>query len=95
MRVKADIRSRSTAREARLFALGRIIQRIAPHLHHWRRSVFFSIERLKEDTGWRPEFTFESAVAQTWEWMQAEGLDRTLDFDFGFEDDLLERLRAS
>jgi hypothetical protein len=68
------------------------MQRIAPHIHHWNRSVCFSIERLKQDTGWAPEFTFRSAVERTWEWMQREGLDRTLDFDFGFEDELLARL---
>ncbi len=70
------------------------MQRLAPHLHHWNRSVFFSIEQLKRDTGWEPEYTFRSAVEQTWEWMQSEGLDRTREFDFGFEDDLIERLGA-
>ncbi len=56
--------------------------------------MFFSIEQLKRDTGWQPEYNFRSAVEQTWEWMQAEGLDATLEFDFGFEDDLLARLGA-
>jgi hypothetical protein len=31
-------------------------------------------------------------VEQTWDWMQAEGLDRSLEFDFGFEDDLLAEI---
>lgn len=92
--VKADIRSEATEREARLFQLQRLMQRIAPHLHHWNRSVFFSIEQLKQDTGWRPEYTFASAVEQTWGWMQAEKLDQTLAFDFSFEDELLDRLGA-
>jgi len=94
MKVKVDTRSGRDPRGARLFQLQRIMQRIAPHLHHWNRSVFFSIEQLKRDTGWRPEYTFQSAVEQTWEWMQSEGLDKTLEFDFGFEDDLLARLGA-
>ena len=92
MQVKVDTRSGRDPRGAQLFQLQRIMQRIAPHLHHWNRSVFFSIEALKRDTGWRPEYTFESAVEQTWEWMLSEGLDKTLEFDFGFEDDLLARL---
>lgn len=90
--VKADIRSETTRREARLFALQRLMQRIAPHLHHWNRSVFFSIDQLREDTGWRPEYTFDSAVEQTWAWMKSEKLDQTLDFDFTFEDALLTHL---
>ena len=81
-------------RAAALFGVQRILQRLAPNLHHWNRSVFFSIERLRRDVGWEPEYTFPAAVAQTWEWMQSSGLDRTRDFDFGFEDDLIARLRS-
>ena len=92
--VKVDIRSRASSRERQLFQLQRLIQRLAPHIHHWNRSVFFSIEQLKRDTGWRPEYNFRSAVEQTWDWMLAEGLDRKLDFDFGFEEDLLARIEA-
>ena len=92
--VQADIDIRTTRSDDRayLFEVQRIMQRIAPHIHHWNRSVCFSIERLKQDTGWAPEFTFRSAVERTWEWMQREGLDRSLDFDFVFEDELLARL---
>jgi hypothetical protein len=94
MKANVDTRSRQSARGAHLWQLSRILQRIAPHLHHWNRSVFFSIEQLAQDTGWRPEYTFRSAVEQTWDWMRSEGLDKTLEFDFGFEDDLLARLGA-
>ena len=31
-------------------------------------------------------------VEQTWDWFQAEGLHETREFDFVFEDDVLERL---
>ncbi len=82
------------ARSAALFGVQRILQRLAPHLHHWNRSVFFSIERLRRDIGWEPEYTFPAAVAQTWEWMQSTGLVRTRDFDFSFEDDLIAKIRA-
>ena len=95
LKVNIDIRSKRNVRDGQLFQLQRIMQRLAPHLHHWNRSVFFSIEQLKRDTGWEPEYTFRSAVEQTWEWMQREGLDRTREFDFGFEDDLIERLGAA
>ena len=79
-------------RTALLFRLQSLIQRLAPNLHHWNRSVLFSVDRMKQDTGWAPEYTFESAVEQTWEWFQREGLDKTREFDFSFEDDLLSRL---
>lgn len=91
--VRADTRgTEGDRRGAALFQLQRIIQRIAPHLHHWNRSVFFSIDQLRRDAGWEPEYTFPAAVAQTWEWMQAEGLDRSREFDFDFEDALLDEL---
>lgn len=81
-------------RDVRLFQLNRLMQRIAPNLHGWRNSVWFSIDDLRRDTGWAPEFTFESAVEQTWKWMREAGLDQTREFDFGFEDDLLARIRG-
>jgi len=94
MQVNIDTRGGYDDRAAALFGVQRILQRLAPHLHHWNRSVFFSTERLRRDLGWEPEYTFPAAVAQTWDWMQREGLDRTRDFDFGFEDDLIARIRA-
>ena len=94
LQVKVDTRSRQDDRGAALFRIQQLMQRIAPHLHHWNRSVFFSVQQLMEDTGWRPEYTFESAVQQTWEWMQREGLHESLAFDFTFEDELLARIGA-
>jgi nucleoside-diphosphate-sugar epimerase len=84
--------SREDTHGAQLFRLGSLIQRLAPNLHHWNRSVLFSVEQLKRDIGWAPEYRFESAVAQTWEWFQREGLHKTRAFDFQFEDDLLARI---
>ena len=72
--------------------LQQVAPRVSPNLHHWNRSVFFSIDRLKRDVGWEPEYTFSAAVEQTWGWMQTEGLAERLDFDFAFEDRLLERI---
>jgi nucleoside-diphosphate-sugar epimerase len=74
------------------FRLQSLIQRLAPNLHRWNRSVLFSVDRLKRDVGWAPEYTFASAVEQTWDWFQTEGLHETREFDFVFEDDVLERL---
>jgi len=54
--------------------------------------VFFSIDRLKRDVGWEPQFTFRGAVEQTWEWMRAERLHETLNFDFEVEDELIKRV---
>ncbi len=87
--------SRAADGDARLQTnrqLQMVMQRLAPNLHHWNRNVFFSIDRLKQDIGWEPEYTFPAAVEQTWEWMQSEGLPDRLEFDFEIEDRLLERI---
>jgi nucleoside-diphosphate-sugar epimerase len=95
VQARIDIRTeRRDERGARLFALQRIMQRIAPHIHHWNRSVLFDVERLKRDVGWSPEYRFPGAVEQTWRWMRQLGLDRSLEFDFGMEDELLARIAA-
>ncbi len=87
--------SERNLRDARLFQLQRLMQRIAPHLHGWRNSVWFSIDQLRRDAEWTPEFTFEAAVEQTWKWMRESGLDQTREFDFDFEDDLIARIRGA
>ena len=79
----------------RLFLLTRLVQRIAPNLHRWNSSTVFSIERLKTDIGWTPEYTFAAMVEQTYEWFRREGLDRSLAFDWTFEDALLDHLGRS
>ena len=72
-----------------------LIQKVAPHIHRWNSSVIFSIDRLRADIGWEPEYTFRSMVEQTFDWYCSEGLDKTGTFDFTFEDRLLERLGSS
>ena len=69
-----------------------LIQKVAPHIHRWSSSVFFSVDRLRADIGWEPEYGFRASVEQTYEWFRREGLDVTREFDFSFEDELLERL---
>ncbi|MDE0884573.1 MAG: NAD-dependent epimerase/dehydratase family protein [Myxococcota bacterium] len=90
-----DTRSQEETRSRSLFQVNRIMPRLAPNIHHWNRNVCFSIERLKEDTGWRPEYSFRGAVEQTWEWMQSTGRDQSLEFDYTFEDRLVEAIRGA
>ena len=71
-----------------------LIQKLAPNIHHWNDSTFFSVERLREDVGFRPAYTFEAAVEHTYDWFRREKLDESLQFDFSWEDNLLERLGA-
>jgi nucleoside-diphosphate-sugar epimerase len=95
--LRARIETRGTERPSEIartqFLLSMLVQRIAPHLQRWNRSVVFAIDRLREDVGWQPEYRFPAAVAQTFEWFQAERLAEKLSFDFGFEDEILRLVR--
>lgn len=89
---KADTRGRD--KQTRLmtnrFMLTMLVQQIAPNIHWWDRSAFFSIDKLRRDTGWEPDLDFARAVERTWRWYQAEGLDQSQEFDFAFEDELVK-----
>ncbi len=76
------------------FMLSCLVQRIAPHLHHWNRSVVFGVDRLRRDVGWEPEFTFPAAVEHTYEWFRRHGRHETLQPDFAWEDELLRQVAA-
>jgi nucleoside-diphosphate-sugar epimerase len=69
-----------------------MIQRLAEYIHPWNENTIFSVDRLRNDVGWEPEYTFPAAVGQTYEWFLAEGLDNKREFDFSFEDSLINRL---
>jgi nucleoside-diphosphate-sugar epimerase len=75
------------------FMLTMLVQRIAPHLHWWNKSVVFGIDRMRREVGWEPEFTFPAAVEHTWRWFRAQGLHETAHFDFAAEDQLLALVR--
>jgi nucleoside-diphosphate-sugar epimerase len=94
--VRIDIRSSdpTTVLNNQRFQLTMLVQRIAPHIHHWNKSVIFGIDRLRDDVGWRPEFTFPAAVEHTYAWFRAQRLHETLACDFSWEDQLLEMVRA-
>ena len=70
-----------------------LIQKLAPNIHHWNDSTFFSVERLREDIGFRPAYTFAAAVEHTYEWFKREGLAETHLFDWAWEDQLLAHLK--
>jgi nucleoside-diphosphate-sugar epimerase len=95
LQAKIDIRSSERQSEiARTqFLLSMLVQRIAPHLHRWNRSVIFGVERLRKDVGWEPEIPFPAAVAQTFDWFQTERVAEKLSFDFTFEDAILRLVK--
>ncbi len=93
--VRVDIRSTEQRDQlaTQRFQLTMLVQRLAPHIHHWNRSVVFGIDRLRDDVGWRPEFTFPAAVEHTYAWFRQQRLHETLTFDWSWEDQLLELVR--
>jgi len=92
-----DIRSghaeseNSIARMQR-WQLAMLIQKAQPNLHRWNQSLVLSADKLARDVGWRPRHNFRQSVERTFEWFQQQPLDRT-DFDFTFEDSVLDLLR--
>ena len=97
--VNIDIRSSDTARAdadnmRRRFKLAQLVQRLAPNLHRWNRSVVFSVDRLRADIGWEPEYTLAAMVDHVHRWMVAEGLDQSLDLDFTFEDQIAAHVQS-
>ena len=79
-----------------LTRVSQLVQRSAPNIHPWNQNVIFSIDRLMREIDWEPEYTFRSAVEQTFEWFMTEGLDKTLaeELDFSLENLLLARIRG-
>lgn len=69
-----------------------LIQRLAYYIHRWNDSVVFSIDRLRRDVGFEPSYGFRAMVEATYEWYLAEGLDKTQQFDFSKEDELIASL---
>ncbi len=93
---KADTRSGGPAADhvqTNRFMLTMLVQQIAPNIHHWDRSSLFSVDKLRRHVGWEPELSFRASVERTWRWYKSEGLDRSQDFDFAFEDELIRMAR--
>jgi nucleoside-diphosphate-sugar epimerase len=97
VQAKIDIRSTESpgAVQRQRFLLTFLIQRLAPHIHPWNRSVVFSVDRIREDVGWKPEFGFPAAVEHTYEWFRQQGLHETARFDWSWEDQLLQLAEAA
>lgn len=93
---KADTRGKEKAERLMVnrFMLTMLVQQIAPNIHYWDRSTIYSVDKLRRHTGWEPELDFARSVERTWRWYQAEGLDKSQSFDFGFEDELLKLVEA-
>ncbi|TFG92463.1 MAG: NAD-dependent epimerase/dehydratase family protein, partial [Myxococcales bacterium] len=91
VQAKIDIRSQETpgALLRQRFLLTFLVQRLAPHIHPWNRSVVFSVDRLRENVGWKPELTFPAAVEHTYAWFRQQRLHETAHFDWSWEDQLL------
>jgi nucleoside-diphosphate-sugar epimerase len=93
----AHIDIRTTQAEQRMqdmairqrYQLTNLVQKLAPHLHHWDDSVLFGIDKLARDVGWRPRRTFRETVEKSYEWFTREQIADRVAFDFAFEDELL------
>jgi nucleoside-diphosphate-sugar epimerase len=72
-----------------------LVQRLNPQLHGWNHNTVFAIDELRKDTGWEPAFTFETAVDHTYEWFRREGLDKVRQYDWTWEDQILEMIRKA
>ena len=70
-----------------------LIQRLNPQLHRWNHNTVFSIDALRQDIGWEPDYTFESAVEQTYDWFRREGLDKERQYDWGWEDQIMGMIK--
>lgn len=69
-----------------------IIQRHGVGLVPWYKNSLFDIRKVAQHTGYRQEHTLEGALAETHEWFRRDGLDKTFDWDFRPEDQLLKRI---
>lgn len=101
-KMNIDIRSSSDGRSERTgpsplrtrFKLATVNQRLAPNIHRWNRSTFFSVEKLQRLTGWQPEHDLRSMIEHTYGWFQDEGIAATVDFDWTFEDQVLDHVNS-
>jgi nucleoside-diphosphate-sugar epimerase len=82
----------NTPAESNMRLAQSLVQRLNPQLHHWNHNTVFSIDRMREDFGFTPDFTFKSAVEHTYEWFRREGLDKVRRYDFSWEDQLIDHI---
>jgi nucleoside-diphosphate-sugar epimerase len=99
MTAHIDIRSShpekgSASARMQRWQLATLIQKAQPNLHRWNQGLVLSADKLARDVGWRPRHTFRQAVEHTFEWFQRHEQRSQIDFDFTFEDSILELLRS-
>ncbi len=93
--IRASQRAMDNPRAAmmrRRFQVAHLVQHLAPNIHWWNQSTVFSVDRLRSEIGWEPEHTLQSMVEHTYDWFCREGLDTSSEYDWSFEDRLLEHL---
>jgi nucleoside-diphosphate-sugar epimerase len=86
--------SQAQCRASNQWMLSTLVQHVAPHIHRWNRNVIFGIERLKQDIGWAPQYSFPAAVQQTYDWYRSDPVANARAFDFTFEDEVIAKVRA-
>ncbi len=65
------------------------MQRLAPNLHRWDRTVMFDIARLQQDIGFEPRYDFSAMTEQTYDWYSREGIAAQRSYDWSMEDEIL------
>jgi hypothetical protein len=70
--------------------LSTLIEKAQPNLHRWNQNLTLSIEKVTRDIGWRPRHNFLQAVDLTFDWFQRDQVAQQTQFDFAFEDAVLE-----
>jgi len=95
VQIRAPRQDVQPAAESNMRLLQGLIQRLNPQLHHWNHNTVFSINALREDIGFEPDYTFKTAVEQTYGWFRQQGLDKVRDFDWVWEDQILNMVRKA
>ncbi len=88
IRISAEARQRQATMRHR-FRFSTVIPRLAPNIHRWNDNVTFSIDALRQDTGWEPEYDLACMVSQTHNWHRSTGRRK---FDWSYEDEILNRI---
>lgn len=68
-----------------------LIQRLGKPNAHWAENNIYSVQKMVEHLDFQHQYEFEAGIRQTYYWFLAEGLDKTMEYDFTFEDALIER----
>ena len=94
--VNVDIRSTEKARKSQAkatmrFKLATIIQRLSPNIHRWNQSTIFSIDKLRKDTGFVPEYDLKKMVKEVYDWQKRESINQK--FNWVLDDQILELLK--